>query len=96
MEEPLTYGLHIDEDLLEVGTATSDVEARLQVDVLRPGIFPFGEHIVDITADVETENRSVCQQVVGDVRGATGNTDTIIDKLCLGGNLKQYGESQQG
>ena len=83
VEEALTDRKHIDEDLLEVGPATRDVQTRLQVNVFRPGIFPVGEHIIDITANVKTKNRRVRQQVVGNIRGAIGNTDTIVNKLGL-------------
>jgi len=89
----LTDGLHIDEDLLEVGAAAHDVESRLQIDILRPWVFPFCEHIVDIAADAETEDGCVGQQVVGDIGGAVGDTSAIMHKLGFGGKVERQNES---
>lgn len=94
MEESLTDGKHIDEDLLEVSTATCDIEASLKIDVFSPRIFPFGEHIVYVTANTEAKNRRMRQQVVGDIRGTIGKTKAIINKLGLCRNLQQEGKSQ--
>ena len=95
MEETLSDRRHIDKDLLEVGTTANKVQTELQVYVLRPGVLPFGKHIIHIATDIKTKDRGMRQQVVGHIRGTAGDTCAIMYKLSLCRYLHQHGHCHE-
>ena len=92
--EALTNGARlVDPYALEVGSAAVDVESTLKVDVFRPGVFPFGEHIVDVAADAEAHDGCASEKVVGDISHAVVEAGAIVYELSFGGNIESQNKS---